>query len=253
MNAPVAPQTIGANKLPFVTADQLANDFAHVEEAVAGFEKQLTDTPLVIEDDEDLALINAAVPTLRTGIGRVKELRDEHKRPHLDANALYQSFFGGYETRIEAVKTELERRGGAYLKKKAAAEAARLAAVEAAARVEQATHETTAIIAAKENKPEEMKAAATQAREAETRAVTAGAAATAKPADLARTKTETGTATLKTAWIGKVVNFATIDIVKLRPYLAPAHIEQALRAFVKAGGRECDGATITQESNPDFR
>jgi hypothetical protein len=254
MNAPVAPQNIGANRPPLVTAEQLAKDYGYVEEAVSGFEKQLADTPLVIEDDEDLAIITALVPKLRGGIKRVDDLRDQNKRPHLDANDVIQKFFKAFETRIEAVKTTLEKRGKSYMDKKAAAETARLEAEAAAARAAQAEHEKAAVTAAQSGDTEAMKAASTAAREAETRAETASVAATAKPADLVRTTTASGnTASLKQNWVGTVVNFSTIDVVKLRPYFGPADIEKALRAFVKAGGRECSGAEIKQETSPDFR
>jgi hypothetical protein len=122
MNAPLKAPAIGDNRGPLITADQLAVDFAHIEAFVAGLEAKAKDVPPAIEDDEDLALVNEIVPKLRAGAKRCDEVRDQEKRPYLDAGTTVQTFFKAFENRLLTLKTDLESRGGRYLKKKADAE-----------------------------------------------------------------------------------------------------------------------------------
>ena len=65
MNAPIKTPAIGDNRPALITADQLAKDFAHIEAFVAGLEAAAKDVAPVVEDDDDLAIINALVPKLR--------------------------------------------------------------------------------------------------------------------------------------------------------------------------------------------
>jgi hypothetical protein len=45
----------------------------------------------------------------------------------------------------------------------------------------------------------------------------------------------------------------TIDLETLRPFIPQTAIEQALRAFIKAGRREIKGAHIFNDSRSRFR
>lgn len=73
-------------------------------------------------------------------------------------------------------------------------------------------------------------------------------AATVKPAELARTRgSYGGLATLRTAWVGKF-NGKPVDMARLWPFISDEAKEKALNAFVRAGNRQLDGATISEES-----
>jgi len=157
MNAPIKTPAIGDNRPALITVDQLAKDFAHIEAFVAGLEAAAKDVAPVVEDDDDLAIVNALVPELRNGAKRCDEVREAEKRPYLDAGTTVQTFFKAFETRLLTLKTDLESRGGRYLKKKADAE--RIAREEEArkAREEEARQRAAA---------EAAEAAARRAREA---------------------------------------------------------------------------------------
>jgi hypothetical protein len=69
-----------------------------------------------------------------------------------------------------------------------------------------------------------------------------------KPADLVRTHTGMGgVATLKQHWVGEITDRHALDLEVLRPYIPILALEQALRAYVRAGGRELAGCKIYQD------
>jgi hypothetical protein len=74
--------------------------------------------------------------------------------------------------------------------------------------------------------------------------------AEARPAELSRTRTETGAlASLRTVWIGEIVDITALDLNQLRHHISPAALQTAINSFVKAGGRELAGAKIFEQSN----
>ena len=86
------------------------------------------------------------------------------------------------------------------------------------------------------------KEAAEKAREAE-------AARDAKPADLSRQRSISGTtASLHTSWQCTSFSRADLDLNALRPYLPEDAIAKAIRGYIRAGGRTLAGATIEQVS-----
>ena len=111
----------------------------------------------------------------------------------------------------------------------AAAEAARREAEE---RVEAARRE------AEEREQAQMAAARAAARERE---------AAAPVADLSRQRSMAGTtASLRTTVACLGFNRADLDLEPLRPYIPNAALETAIRAFIRAGGRQLAGATIEE-------
>ena len=71
------------------------------------------------------------------------------------------------------------------------------------------------------------------------------AGANAKPAELVRTYSSGGSvSTLKKEWTFAVESREAIPLDTLRPYLAADAVDKAIRAFVKAGGRQLAGVKI---------
>ena len=100
----------------------------------------------------------------------------------------------------------------------------------------------------------EADAAKDRAKEAAINARAATRATEAKPADLVRTRTETGTmATAKSWWDFEITDARELDLESLRPFIPKAALEQALRGFIAAGGREIAGARIFEETKAVFR
>lgn len=256
MNAPLKqPIATDTNRPALITAEQLDNDFAYLLAEVAELERQAGEAPAVIEDDDDLGVINKGVVDLRGKIKSVKDKKDYEKRPHLDANSVLESFFAGLVTRLAAAQTSLEGRGKRYLDKKRVAEQARLAEIARQERAEADRRTAAAAQAAAAQKPVEAAVATQQARAAEERAVNADDRAAAKPAELARTRTDAGTATLQEIWCWRIDAEAMIDLDALRPYLAPADVEKAIGKFVaiNKGSRPLAGVTIYPDTKPNFR
>jgi len=70
-----------------------------------------------------------------------------------------------------------------------------------------------------------------------------------KDSKLARTISESGAVSgLRTAWAGDILDIGAIDLEKLRQYFKEDHIQLAVNAFVKDGGRELAGVKIHQKS-----
>lgn len=253
MNAPARTAAPADHNRPaLITTDQLKVDFAHVETAIVALEKRVADSALVIEDDEDLASVTGLVGELTKAAKRADELRDTQGRPHLEAQRTINTFFKSFDARLMKAKVTISQRATAYMNKKA--EAARQKRLEEEARA-RALADAKAREAAEKAKAGDGQAAhAAQAAAAnhENEAEQAASAASAKPSELARTQTESGTATLAETWSFEIEDINRIDLEALRPFIPQASIEQALRAFIKSGRREIAGARIFTTNKARF-
>ena len=253
MNAPARTATADDNRLPLVSADQLKRDFAHVEAAIAALEKRAADSPLVLEDDDDLASVTGLAGELAKAAKRADELRDVQGRPHLEAQRTINTFFKSFETRLKAAKDRISQPATVYMNKKAEAARAAQREAEAKARALADAKAREAAEALKAGNAEQAHVAQAASDNAANRADHAADAATAKPADLARTQTDSGTATLAQSWDFEIENIDLIDLEALRPFLPRTSIEQAMRGFVKSGRREIKGARIFSKTAARFR
>lgn len=253
MNAPARTAAIGDNSKPLVTTDQLRTDFAHVETAIAALEKRVEESPLVIEDDEDLAVATGLAGELGRAAKRADELRDTQGRPHLEAQRTINTFFKSFESRLKAGKDKISQRATAYMNKKAEAVRQKQREEEARARAAAEAKAKEAAEAAKAGQVEQAHAARAASDNLASQADNAADAAGAKPADLARTQTDSGTATLAQTWDFEIENLDLIDLEALRPHLPRTAIEQAMRSFIKSGRREIKGARVFAKNTARFR
>ena len=209
----------GANRIPPITDDDIAGK-------VGDYIKQLT-------------ALNKTAEARRTGA----------KEPYLEGGRHIDGFFKAVTDPVLKVKTNVERTLTIYAREKAdserrermeqerlareAAETARKAA-EAAAR---AAHDAAALDAAIEAEKAAETAAADLAK--------AERATDAKAAEMSRTRGEYGSmSSLRTSWVFDEIDRATLDLEALRPYLPTDGLDKAVRAFIKAGGRELKGTNI---------
>jgi hypothetical protein len=253
MNAPARTAVADDNRLPLITLDQLKRDFAHVETAIAALEARTDDSPPVLEDDEDLAVVTALAGELGKAAKRADELRDVQGRPHLEAQRTINTFFKSFETRLKTAKDKISQRATAYMNKKAETARAKQREEEARARAAAEAKAREAAEALKAGQVEEAHAAQAASDNLSNRADHAADAAAAKPAELARTQTDSGTATLAQSWEFEIENIDLIDLEALRPFLPRTSIEQAMRGFVKSGRREIKGARIFAKTAARFR
>jgi hypothetical protein len=248
-NTPMA----GDNRPPLITIDQLKGDFAHVDIAIAALEVRANDSPLVLEDDDDLTVITALVGDFTKADRRVEQLRDTQGRPHLEAQRIINTFFKSFEMRLATVKGRLAMRATAYMNKKAEAARAKQREEEAKARALAEAKAREAAEALKAGQAEQAHAAQAAADNLNNRADQAADTAAAKPSELARTQTDAGTATLAQTWEFEIESIDLIDLEALRPFLLRTAIEQAMRAFIKSGRREIKGARIFPKNSARFR
>jgi hypothetical protein len=253
MNAPARTATADDNRLPLVTIDQLKRDFAHVEAAIVALEARAAASPLVLEDDDDLESVTGLVGDFTKAAKRADELRDLQGRPHLEAKRTIDTFFKSFDARLATAKATIAMRATAYLNKKAEAARAKQREEEARARALADAKAREAAEAIKAGNAEQAHAAQAASDNLSNRADHAADAAAAKPADLARTQTDSGTATLAQAWEFEIESIDLIDLEALRPFLPRTSLEQALRAFIKSGRREIKGARIFSKTAARFR
>lgn len=261
------PAPIGHNAAP-ENADALterlrqehAADLARKDALLDAF----TRVPETIDDEETAAKATDFVKQITAAGKNAEAARVKAKEPFLDSSRKVDGFFKSTIAEpLDRIKAKVLARLTVYQQAKDAAErrrreeqaaAERRAAREAAEAAERARQEAAAQAAAMQTPAElddavEAEIAATQRQaEADQRAADAARAAAqaaAKPADLSRTRSDMGSV----ASLVKVMTFDSldreaIDLEKLRPHLTEAAIEAAVRAFIKAGGRDLKGVRI---------
>lgn len=214
--------------------------------------------PETIEDDDterratDLArLIGVAVTNSNTK-------RLARGEPARTAQALVNAVYSRITTPLEQAKNTVLSRLTVYQRAKAAAERRRrdeeaARQREEAERLRKAAEEAEA--AAKEEADlRDAIAVDASAQQAEADAAAATRAATAKPADLHRARGDFGAVgSLRTAWTGDITDRETLDLEALRPHIALDALEKAVRAYVRAGGRDLRGANIYQDTRTVVR
>lgn len=230
------PQPGNNVRPPLVSADQLKIDFAHLESTVEQLAARGNSFPSAIEDDDDLAVANKIVADSRAEIDKVDRAREAEKRPYLEAGRVVDAYFKTLTSRLDRMKTAINDRATRYLNKKADDE--RKARDEAARKAQEEAHRKAqeaidAAAKAPAGAPTpQTSAAMTEASQAQMRADDKSAEAQAPRADMARTRTDGGTATLVDDWQFEITNFDQIDLNKLRPYFSRPDVEKAIRRHV---------------------
>lgn len=215
--------------------------------------------PAVIESQEDHDKAAEIVSAITKHAKVVEAARNGDKAPPLEAGRKIDGYYAGLATPMENAKKPLSRKIGDYLHKKAEDERRAREAEEARKRAEadearrkaaeleqQATTNQSLRVAVEADQ---------MATRAEAQAAKATKAAEAKPADLARTRTATGTlSTLKREWVTEIVDVDKIDLNALRGYFTRDEIEKAVRGAFKADHtREIAGAKHYEQNVASIR
>ena len=246
-------QAIGNNSNAFTLSERLELEYADLGERVSAKLLEARDLPAEIRDDNDLEKVSAAVKAIRALINEGEADRKKEVEPHLAAQRDTNAFFKGFSDRLAKAKEVLESRGTKYLRKKAEEERERRIEAERIAREEADRKLREAQLAEEQNQPVIADFALQRAEQAEQRANLASAAAEDRPAEMARTSFSGGTSTLKGSWTFKVEDYTKIDLNTLRPYLAAADLDKAIRGFVRSGGRQLSGVRIFEEFKASVR
>ena len=263
---------IGDNAPDFaaIETSRLEGDYADLGPKVSELLDEARAIPAVIDDRETALRAGAIVKRISDVTKRLEEIRKVEGEPHLRrGNAVNAFFFGFFEKLQRRNKTdrpgaadvlnarisdyqdrvrvaeEAERRRVAEEERKKA-EAARLAAEEAARKVREA-EEAAARARKPENKAAKQEEAAAAERAAMTLASEAAAATDraqeahiqtlAKPADMVRDRGDDGVLlTSKREAYAIITDAAKLDKEALWPFIGLDAKEKALRAWAKNNG-----------------
>lgn len=233
---------LGHNRPP---KDALTADLTDRNHDLALRQSRLLDLvkrqPKTAKDADDVKELGGVIRELREFNETLDAAHKEQKRPYLDAGRAVDGYFKGLAEPINAAMAVLNRIITVWQDR---IEAERRRKAEEEAEQARLEAERLAKIAAKKRATEEQQLAAAAAEE---EAETAEAVATAAPADLVRVRDEEGTITRKVEIICAAINRETLDLEALRQHLPEAALFQAVRSFIRAGGRELAGAEIIEQ------
>lgn len=206
--------------------------------------------PETVDDDEMQGKFADMVKLIRACGKAAAGAHKAEKAVFLAGGRTVDAFFKrGVQEPLDAAQTKVEQRMTAYNVVKAEAEMNRLAAErkerEAAERAERERAERLAAEAETDADLDAAIVAEEAADVAATEAQEAAVAAQAKPVDLTRTRGDLGaTASMRMVWTGEILDVRMLDLDVLRPHLPYEVLERAVKAYVRAGGRELMGARI---------
>lgn len=210
--------------------------------------------PAEITDEETAGKAAHYIKQVMASVKQLEAVRVNEKEPYLTLGRVVDGFFKNVTDPLAAAKNKAQRPLDSYLKQKADAERRER---EEAARQLRLKAEEEAMTAAALERAKQTEAAAdmmTQASISEMGADRMDTLAQAKPADLARSRSESGAlASLRTVWVGEVEDLAAIDLEILRHHLPPDAVQKAVNSYVRAGGRMLRGAKIFEKSEAVVR
>lgn len=254
-----APGT-GHNRGPLPIGRELSDTLIDENQAIVDRCNDLLAREIMTVDDEISAkAASDYVEEIKKERKKVEAKRVDVKEPYLEGSRRVDGFFRSILDPLDGLQVRVEQqRLRGYLRKKADEERRAREEAERIAREEAARKQREAAEAAARLKSEEdLKRAIAAEAEAQTATVEhqrAIKSAAAPVAELARTRSDDGAlATLRTFWTFKDMNRREIDLEALRPYLALADIEKAVRALIKSGGRELKGVVIFQDQSAMVR
>lgn len=200
--------------------------------------------PATIDSAALAANLTDFIKQIGAAVSKADATRKAEKEPFLEGGRQVDAFFKGVTDPLDRAKKAMTDRLTAWQRKvadeerRAREEAARKAAEEAEKKAAAAKTESDldAAIAAEQT------------------AHDAAAATEVKAADLSRTRGDYGAvSSLRTTWEHEVLDIREIDLEALRPHIPVGAIDQAIRGFIKAGGRELKGARIFQNTTAVVR
>lgn len=211
-----------------------------------------------IDDNDIAAKVTDFIKQLAALVKASEAKRTDAKEPYLEGGRTVDGFFKAISDPVSKTKTDIERkltlwhrevaeaeRRARMEQERIAREAAEKARLEAEEKARQLADEKAldAAIAAEQ-----------KAETAQADLVKAEAAADVKAAELSRTRGEYGAvSSLRTSWVFDDIDRQALDLEALRPYLPLEGLEKAVRAFIKAGGRELRGTRIYETTTAVVR
>ncbi len=227
---------------------------ARADELLQGFER----APQTVDDEETARKVSDFIVQIGAAIKNTEATRVDRKEPYLTGGKAVDGFFNPISEKLKQAKKALTDRLTVFQRAKAEAErAAREKAEREAREAEEAARKAAAEAEAAIERDEDLEraiAAEQAAKDAQDKADAAKREAAANAADMSRTRGDLGAvASLRTRWVGELVDRATLDLEALRQHLPQDGLERAINAYVKAGGRTLRGARIHEEQTAVVR
>lgn len=211
-----------------------------------------------IDSDELAAKLSDFIKQVMAASKAAEGARIAEKEPYLEGGRGVDGFFRQITDPLEKLKRYTEQKLTIYLRGKADRERREREERERLAREEETRRRREAEEAERILRDEKSLKAAIdadkRAKEAEADRITAEKAAQAKAADLSRTRGEYGAvSSLRTLWTFSDLDREMIDLYTLRFYIPMDGLERAVRAFIKAGGRDLRGVKIFETTDAVVR
>lgn len=255
------------NRPPLITTEELLVDHSAYVQKAAEFKAMLDGLPANIDEATYGPWLDV-VGDIDRELKSVERTRVDVKAPFLRGERTVDGCFNIIATSLTDTRSPIAAALKAHLQRKAAAERARQEEIARKAREEEDAKRAEAAEAARraqalENqrrsaaaseKRVEASIATQDAINANVAAAAASKAASAKPADLARTRSETGSlGTLAEHWVFGITDPMALPAADLWPYISADAKEKAVRAYVRAGGRTLAGARIFNDTDLQVR
>ncbi len=200
-------------------------------------------------DDNEAAKITVFIKQIANAAKGLEAARVDEKQPYLNLGRAVDGFFGSVKEQLDTLSRKAKRPLDAYLKAKADEERREREARAAEERRQAQEQANAAAALAQLGATAQAESTLQVAAQTEARAVTLEAAATVKPAELARVRADEGSASsLRTRWVGEVTDRAALDLEGLRYHIPADALQKALNSYIAAGGRDLRGARIEQKS-----
>jgi len=244
---------------------RLAVDYAHLQEAVDAYDAEAAELPTEVLDDSERHRFAEMISRMQKTAKHIESVRTAEKAPYLASERAVDGFFFAIARKLNEVTDDLNNCLTAYLNRLREQERARqeAEAAEARRRAKEAEEEAAKARAAARDEDDARRRrqaneeASRKTQEADRHTASAMAAsqlAEQKPAAVVRGRSESGKlSTLRTTWVGEIIDIDELDMDRLRPFFTRSQLEQAVRAYVKAGHRELKGASIVEMTSAQVR
>lgn len=201
-----------------------------------------------IETAEDAAKVTDTIKAINTAMKQLDKARADEKEPYYTKGKLIDKFFNRPIDALEVVKAKASKFMTDYLNEQAKIEAQRrreeAERLRKEAEAEAAKAQTMEDVGLQEGAAKALNTAVRL--EAKSDRFEASAAS---GIGLAASLGQSGAvASVRKTWVGEIVDRSDLNMELLRPFIPQSALEQALNAFVKAGGRELKGAKIYEKT-----
>lgn len=250
-----APTPEMGDNLPVDLAERLAILRGPLLKEAEALRDRANAAPKKVTGPGDVDAIGAIVRDAKALLKRLDSAHEDDKAPLLRDSRTVDEFFRDSRTTMKKIDEGLTVRVNEYNTRLANEERARKDAEARRLREEEETRRAAAAKAEEANRLAQAGKHVAAARDAEAKADAAESAAAAPLAALVQpTVTKSGlTMSAKTEWQFEITKWAEIDLAELRPYLKRAVVEDAIKQFVKMGGRELAGVRIYESVKTQFK